>query len=632
MKKILVLLLFVAASLMAQTRPGGGGAGGSGATGITPATGGPLTVNGTGNLQNLKRISKMFVFGDSFSRGMGVNSYALSYAGLLQRDVPATIYNNSVGSTVTQQYGTQVVNTFDPDPNGTNVSLISGEENNPNCAGVNACVQHYQQSESAILAWLTIPFANRVMASNCTHTSGSWTFFGVAAVVLPTLTQQQAPGTNQEPFAGTPVLTCTVTTTTATTKIGITDIVVTGQSGSFTATIDGASITDACTGTTTFNATPCSAFANGQTQGMYRQEYTVAPATTHTVVFTATGSPIFHSVDFAVPNSPSNNVVFQYATNAAWANFTALNVALQGMISTFQADGLPVNYVDVVNGVTLNGVTYAANGTTDVSTVGTAFCSASTLTKHPNTCGHEHYREVLQAAEYTALGPTGAGGFVFSSPNLDSNTNIGDGNATFGPLVTKEIGGALASAATIVPTYGVVHVSGTTPINIMTPPPICIQEYNNCYVTLIFDNAGGTITALNQVNGFSQSFTAPAAASAITAVYGFNQRWLIIAASQPQTVFTIVTGATPVINMANGPMQVITLSINAVPTLTNLIAGQKLTLEICQNATGGFTWTPPAAMHGSPTVTATASTCTTQSYTSYNGTTLVADNQASVAP
>ncbi len=599
---------------------------------ITPAAGGPLTLDYAGKHVGLQKIGKMFVFGDSFTRGLGVNPYSLTMIGLLQRDVPATIYNLSIGSTETQQYGTQIVNGFDPDPNQTNVSVLSGEENNPNCGGVNACVQHYQQAQSFNLAWLTIPFTNRVMASNCTRTSGSWTYFGVAAVVLPTLTMQQSPGTNQEPFAGTPVLTCTVTTTTATTKIGISEVVATGQSGSFTATIDGSPITDGCTGTTTFNATPCSAFANGQTQGLYRQEYSVTPATSHTIVFTATGSPIIHSVDFAVPNAANNNVVFQFATNAAWANFAALNTALSGVISTFQADGLPVNFVDVVNGVTLNGTTYAVNGTTDVATTATATCSASNNAKHPNSCGHEHYREALQAAEYSALGPSGSTGFVFSSPNLDASTSGGD-IAFYGPVVTKELGAAIPSATTIAPQFGVVHISGTTPVAIMTAPPVCLQLYNDCYVTLIFDSAGGSLVAGTQIGAFKFAYTAPAAGSAVTVVYGQNSLWTISNAGLPPTVFSITTGATPVINMALGSMQTITLSANAAPTLTNLVAGQKLSLEICQPASGGpWTWTPPAAMHGSTTITTTASQCTTQSFTSYNGTTLVADNSAAVVP
>jgi len=98
-------------------------------------------------------------------------------------------------------------------------------------------------------------------------------------------------------------------------------------------------------------------------------------------------------------------------------------------------------------------------------------------------------------------------------------------------------------------------------------------------------------------------------------------------------VATITYSATPALLATNG-LQTITLSGNAAPTITGLSAGQRVTFEICQNSTGGYTWTWPAAVHGGMTIGTTASTCSIQSFDSFNGTTLVAENAgiSGVAP
>lgn len=87
---------------------------------------------------------------------------------------------------------------------------------------------------------------------------------------------------------------------------------------------------------------------------------------------------------------------------------------------------------------------------------------------------------------------------------------------------------------------------------------------------------------------------------------------------------TIVTGATPAISTAS--LQTVTLSVNAAPTVT-IAQGERLVLQICQPATGGpFTWTWPASIHGGVVIGTNASSCSTQAFDSFNGTTLVAEN------
>ncbi len=87
---------------------------------------------------------------------------------------------------------------------------------------------------------------------------------------------------------------------------------------------------------------------------------------------------------------------------------------------------------------------------------------------------------------------------------------------------------------------------------------------------------------------------------------------------------TIAASATPTISVQSGPNQTITLNANATPTVSGIAAGIMLNIEICQPSSGGpFTWTWPAAIHSTLVIGTGASTCSIQSFVSYNGTTLI---------
>lgn len=98
------------------------------------------------------------------------------------------------------------------------------------------------------------------------------------------------------------------------------------------------------------------------------------------------------------------------------------------------------------------------------------------------------------------------------------------------------------------------------------------------------------------------------------------------------TPFIITASAIPVINIANGPLQTITLTSAATPTVTGISAGSHLIIQICQGATV-YAWTWPTAIHGgicvgtscSPT-SSLANTCSSQTFNSYTGSTLVPEN------
>lgn len=129
------------------------------------------------------------------------------------------------------------------------------------------------------------------------------------------------------------------------------------------------------------------------------------------------------------------------------------------------------------------------------------------------------------------------------------------------------------------------------------------------------------------------SFTTLASLAGLTLANSFSatntfQKTLL------QTVTSISSSSTPAIVASLSGLQTTTLTSNAVATVSGIAAGQWLTMQICQNPTGGFTWTWPSAFHSPMTVSTTANTCSIQSFYSFNGTTFVPDGPGAtgVAP
>lgn len=102
-----------------------------------------------------------------------------------------------------------------------------------------------------------------------------------------------------------------------------------------------------------------------------------------------------------------------------------------------------------------------------------------------------------------------------------------------------------------------------------------------------------------------------------------------------QTVTTIQPGDSPSIVAANG-LFTITLDQNTSPTISGIALGQRITFQICQPASGGpFLWSWPSQIHGGMAqVTQINGLCSEQSFDSFTGTTLVAENSGAtnVAP
>jgi len=95
-------------------------------------------------------------------------------------------------------------------------------------------------------------------------------------------------------------------------------------------------------------------------------------------------------------------------------------------------------------------------------------------------------------------------------------------------------------------------------------------------------------------------------------------------ALQYQTPANVIASSTTPTILGNGGLQTNILTANAVPTLGGvaLQPGAIISLNICENATGGFTWTWPAAFLNPKPINTAASACTFETFQSSNGTTL----------
>jgi hypothetical protein len=97
-------------------------------------------------------------------------------------------------------------------------------------------------------------------------------------------------------------------------------------------------------------------------------------------------------------------------------------------------------------------------------------------------------------------------------------------------------------------------------------------------------------------------------------------------ASQTYAVNTVASSASPAFNLALGNLQYIAaLANNATATVSNIAAGGSWTFVLCQDGTGSRTFAWPASVHGGITIGSTASGCSSQHFTSPDGTRLIAD-------
>lgn len=365
---------------------------GHGGTGATTAA---LARTGLQSSVQPLPVGKLWGFGDSFMQGYGAtNPGATSLLPLVGADISAPISNQGIGSTTVAQTTVNLFANFQFLANFPPATVIAdGQNDGTTCSGASApCGIGYLNMQDANNYWVTIPDTFRQRASVAAKT-GTWA--ASTDTFQPSITA--SPGTSETTSTNASTLTFSVPSS-ASNKIGITYVVVPSQTGTFTVSIDGTLVIDNCSVSTTFSSAPCASNPAVAVSAFYRQEFSVTPNQTHTVVVTNTAAQPMEvtSVDWLPPlGNTSAGYLFKIGVIAAFAgtNFTLWNTIDAGLATTMRAENLPSYFVDVING------TPGVNSTSDISGTATAICPATTFFNHPNDCGYLHMYQTLVNTE-----------------------------------------------------------------------------------------------------------------------------------------------------------------------------------------------------------------------------------------
>lgn len=225
----------------------------------------------------------------------------------------------------------------------------------------------------------------------------------------------------------------------------------------------------------------------------------------------------------------------------------------------------------------------------------------------------------------------GGSSFTFAQP---ASTDLSDGSnlAKLASANIYTVSGAASAPAALYNGTPFTGGSGTTTLPMFFFQPSATTNVTNW-------STSGTFMGVDAPSGFSGFFldfrlngsSTPAfnvASNGAVTANSITSSATIMANQYRNTVVTVTASATPSLASTNG-LQTITLNANATPTIGTILAGQRITFEICQPATGGpFTWTWPATIHGGNTGVGSManSTCLIQSFDSFSSSSLVAES------
>lgn len=380
-----------------------------------------------------------YVGGTSYEVGNGSLNPSISSGAALIAAAAGIPYLNAAQSGAS----TPVINylnvaAFIPNPQLPTVIFNDGGANDVSCTTA-GCITNYKEELMFMLPWFSIPTQYRIMGSAATVT-GSWA--NDSGFPAPFFPASVAGITTGNPIATTTSgATATFNVpTSASTKVGVSFIVANTQTGTFSVSIDGTLATDTCSGTTTFSSGPCAGTTLiTQTATPFRQEFTVTPNQTHTVVVTSLSAAKIDvtAVDWLPPSTVANiNPVFQMNTNLSFNPAATFNTALASVIATLGTggDGLPIYLVDQVAG------SPGVNNTTDTATTATSTCPASTLASHPNDCGYLHMAQTFYNVEKAV-------GYVFTKAPAPADAASIVGGTIQGATISGSTGSFTTLAA-----------------------------------------------------------------------------------------------------------------------------------------------------------------------------------------
>ncbi|HEX9255615.1 MAG TPA: hypothetical protein VF938_08710 [Candidatus Angelobacter sp.] len=170
------------------------------------------------------------------------------------------------------------------------------------------------------------------------------------------------------------------------------------------------------------------------------------------------------------------------------------------------------------------------------------------------------------------------------------------------------------------------------PINLGTPAPLSGNAVTGNLSVSGNVSATGTVTASNiPTNILQQIFDS---GTGLTQRTSFNCMAGIKCADNAGTartdvrlgtLTTVTFSATPIFDASTASTFKLTLTGNVTSsTLTNAVAGEPLAFEICQDATGGRTFVPPANVQGWVTTPIGANSCALETFI-YDGANAMAD-------
>jgi len=170
------------------------------------------------------------------------------------------------------------------------------------------------------------------------------------------------------------------------------------------------------------------------------------------------------------------------------------------------------------------------------------------------------------------------------------------------------------------------------PINLGTPAPLSGNAVTGNLSVSGNVSATGTVTASNiptnilqQIFDSGTGLTQRTAFNCMAGIKCTDNAGTARTDVRLGTLTTVTFSATPIFDASAASTFKLTLTGNVTSsTLTNAVAGEPLAFEICQDATGGRTFIPPANVQGWVTIPIGANACVLETFI-YDGTNAVAD-------
>jgi hypothetical protein len=240
-------------------------------------------------------------------------------------------------------------------------------------------------------------------------------------------------------------------------------------------------------------------------------------------------------------------------------------------------------------------------------------------------------------SDNAGYGPTYKTADIMSEGGDSSVRNVGAATYQFVPVEGFRAGHYWDShfnsaGVGVDPTYGTVDVNGLTYVTITATTPTSTWAFTNTRfgqdfyvaggnsnVTLLYDGShlitcSGKNVNLGTVTGYLHFLV-----TQVNSDQGYGAAYVSEVCQPPQPTIasseTVAFSATPTFSITTRS-SVITLSGNVTSfTLAAGVDGEEKTLTFCQNATGGFTVTPPGNVRGFFTVGTTAGKCSSQHFT-----------------